>query len=372
MFNFYEPHHIKVDLFELRRIILAIAVCLVVGFLLFYLVAFPVSPKTNLIILSIVFGVGFSLWRQIFFNIFASNFKKRIGVVGATPELEAFISEIQKNPHIGYTYIKTFSNFAEAIAQQETIDALVYGHELTGPEIELASRAVFEIINGREAFEQILHKIPVSTITDRVALEILEKKDSSIYASIRRIYECVFAVFVLVITLPFTLIAVSAVLIEDGFPLFYKQKRVGQKNVPFNIIKIRSMKKNAEEAGAQWAEKNDDRVTRTGRIIRTLHIDEIPQMFNILAGQIALVGPRAERPEFVSVLEKEIPYYFLRQTIKPGFTGWAQIKFRYARSVVDSQSKFEYDLYYLKNRNLTLDIGILIKTAQIVFTHIES
>jgi lipopolysaccharide/colanic/teichoic acid biosynthesis glycosyltransferase len=125
----------------------------------------------------------------------------------------------------------------------------------------------------------------------------------------------------------------------------------------------------AETGTAKWAEENDPRITKVGRITRKLHLDELGQMINLLKGDIALVGPRPERPEFVEKLEKEIPYYFMRHTISPGFTGWAQIKFRYARTVMDSEEKFEYDLYYIKNRNIFLDAGIIMKTVQIIFTH---
>jgi lipopolysaccharide/colanic/teichoic acid biosynthesis glycosyltransferase len=128
----------------------------------------------------------------------------------------------------------------------------------------------------------------------------------------------------------------------------------------------------AETGTAVWSTGGkDSRITKVGAITRKLHVDEIPQMLNLLKGDLALVGPRPERPEFVANLEKEIPYYFMRHTIKPGFTGWAQIKFRYARTVLDSEEKFEYDLFYLKNRNIFLDVGIILKTAQIVFTHLE-
>ena len=124
---------------------------------------------------------------------------------------------------------------------------------------------------------------------------------------------------------------------------------------------------NAEKNGPLWAEKNDPRITKVGKILRRTHLDELPQMINVLKGDISLVGPRPERPEFVEKLEKEIPYYHLRHIVKPGFTGWAQIKFRYARSVIDSLEKFEYDLYYIKNRSLLLDIYILLKTFGLFF-----
>jgi lipopolysaccharide/colanic/teichoic acid biosynthesis glycosyltransferase len=128
------------------------------------------------------------------------------------------------------------------------------------------------------------------------------------------------------------------------------------------------MKVGAEKRGKpKWAEKEDPRVTKVGKVLRKLHLDELPQMINVLKGDISLVGPRPERPEFVKKLEKQIPYYHLRHIIKPGFTGWAQIKFRYARSVMDSFEKFQYDLYYIKNRSIFLDLGILLKTFQLLF-----
>jgi hypothetical protein len=123
----------------------------------------------------------------------------------------------------------------------------------------------------------------------------------------------------------------------------------------------------AEKEGPKWAEIEDKRVTKVGKFLRRFHLDEIPQMINVIRGDISLVGPRPERPEFVEKLEKEIPYYNLRHIIKPGFTGWAQIKFRYARSVMDSLEKFQYDLFYIKNRSLLLDLKILLKTAQLIF-----
>jgi lipopolysaccharide/colanic/teichoic acid biosynthesis glycosyltransferase len=129
------------------------------------------------------------------------------------------------------------------------------------------------------------------------------------------------------------------------------------------------MRLDAEKDGAKWAGTHDPRITKVGTILRKTHLDEVPQMYNIIRGDIALVGPRAERPEFVQTLQSAIPYYYLRHTIKPGFTGWAQIKYRYARSIDDSKEKFEYDLYYLKNKSPLLDIGIVLKTLQIIFTH---
>jgi lipopolysaccharide/colanic/teichoic acid biosynthesis glycosyltransferase len=166
---------------------------------------------------------------------------------------------------------------------------------------------------------------------------------------------------------PFLIVIPLLILIEDGMPIFYFQERVGKDNKVFKLIKFRSMKKDAEKSGPQWAEVADTRVTKIGKILRKLHFDEIPQLINVFKGEISLVGPRAERPEFVKILEKEIPFYYLRHIIKPGITGWAQINFGYARSIEDSLKKFEYDLYYIKNRSLIFDLKIILKTAQIWF-----
>ena len=172
------------------------------------------------------------------------------------------------------------------------------------------------------------------------------------------------------------ILAIMARLIEDGKPIFIKQERVGLNNKIFKLYKLRSMivsSENgmAEKDGAVWSSglESDPRITKVGKIMRKTHIDEIPQMINVLKGDISIVGPRPERPEFVEVLEKEIPYYSFRHITKPGFTGWAQIKYHYANTTESSKEKFEYDLYYIKNSNIFIDIGIILRTVQIIFTH---
>jgi lipopolysaccharide/colanic/teichoic acid biosynthesis glycosyltransferase len=204
---------------------------------------------------------------------------------------------------------------------------------------------------------------------DNMTVSILSKDRNFFYKLATRFMSIFVALVVIVLTLPITLISGILIKLEDKRKIFYRQSRVGKNSEHFLIWKLQSMKQNAEANGAVWAEEKDPRITKFGKVLRKLHIDEIPQMINILKGDISLVGPRPERPEFVEKLEKEIPYYFLRHSITPGFTGWAQIKYRYARTVDDSQSKFEYDLYYLKNRNIFLDFGIILKTVQIIFTH---
>jgi lipopolysaccharide/colanic/teichoic acid biosynthesis glycosyltransferase len=192
---------------------------------------------------------------------------------------------------------------------------------------------------------------------------------NKIYDSTKTFLSLVLASLLLIITSPLILLIALVIKIYDGGPVFYSQERVGKNNHTFNLYKFRSMVVNAEENGPEWAAKEDARTTPVGRVLRKLHVDELPQMWNILKRDISFVGPRPERPEFVMKLESEIPFYHLRHIIAPGFTGWAQIKFRYAGNVMDSKEKFQYDLYYLKNRNFFMDLGIFLRTIQIIFTH---
>jgi lipopolysaccharide/colanic/teichoic acid biosynthesis glycosyltransferase len=157
------------------------------------------------------------------------------------------------------------------------------------------------------------------------------------------------------------------ILIESGQPILYRQVRVGQGGRHFTILKFRSMKKDAENGGMpQWAQANDDRVMRVGRVIRKLRIDELPQTINVIRGDMSFVGPRPERPFFVEDLQSRLPLYNYRHTVKPGITGWAQIRYPYGASIEDAIEKLQHDLYYIKNQTLFLDLIIMLQTAQVV------
>lgn len=158
-----------------------------------------------------------------------------------------------------------------------------------------------------------------------------------------------------------------AIVIESGFPILYRQERVGLHGRLFNVVKFRSMQTDAEKDGVpRWASAGDDRVTRVGRIMRKTRIDELPQLFSVLVGDMSLVGPRPERPFFVDQLTKQIPFYSVRHSVKPGVTGWAQVRYEYGASVEDSAAKLQYDLYYVKNHSLMLDLVILFETVGVV------
>ena len=186
---------------------------------------------------------------------------------------------------------------------------------------------------------------------------------------VKRILDFVVGFAVLIVTSPLMLMVAVAIKIEDGLlaPVIFRQRRVGHHGDVFNILKFRSMHVDAEADGkAVWADKHDKRVTRVGAIIRRVRLDELPQIVNVFLGQMSLVGPRPERPEFVDDLAKVIPYYSERHTVKPGVTGWAQLRHSYGSSVEDAEEKLRYDLYYVKNHNLLLDLTIILQTVEVI------
>lgn len=183
----------------------------------------------------------------------------------------------------------------------------------------------------------------------------------------KRVFDWVASLILLIITMPVTLVTALCIFIEDRAPIFYQQERVGKNGQTFMVLKFRSMRNNAEVSGQpQWATENDPRATKVGRIIRKLRIDEIPQIINVFKGDMSFVGPRPERPFFVDQLNASIPYYNVRHSIKPGITGLAQVSYHYGASAEDAIRKLQYDLYYVKNNSLFLDILILIDTFQVV------
>ena len=172
-----------------------------------------------------------------------------------------------------------------------------------------------------------------------------------------------------IITLPFMPLIALFITLDSRGPVLYRQKRIGQNGKAFSVVKFRTMIPDAEAQGVQWTTAKDKRVTKFGNLLRKLRIDELPQLWNVLKGDMSFIGPRPERPEFVATLEKEIPHYHMRHLIKPGLTGWAQINQPLGgASVEDSIEKLQYDLYYIRNRNLILDFDILMKTIRVVIT----
>jgi exopolysaccharide biosynthesis polyprenyl glycosylphosphotransferase len=187
--------------------------------------------------------------------------------------------------------------------------------------------------------------------------------------AVKRIFDLAMALVLLTVSAPVMLLTMVLIRLGGRGPIFYTQPRVGLNGSHFNVIKFRSMKTDAEKDGKpRWAQAGDDRITRVGKIIRKFRIDELPQLFSVLKGEMSMVGPRPERPFFVDKLVDDIPYYSVRHSVKPGLTGWAQVRYHYGATIDDSQQKLQYDLYYVKNHTLFLDMLIMLETVAVVLT----
>lgn len=224
------------------------------------------------------------------------------------------------------------------------------------------------IVNLDEFFESVQKKVPVDFLNQEWF--IFEKGFSLINnpmgLRIKRLVDLFLAIGMLLLTWPIILIAGILIKLESSGDVFYKQVRTGLNDHDFTIYKLRSMAKNAESNGAQWASANDARVTFVGKWIRLTRIDELPQLWNVIKGDMSFIGPRPERPEFNVQLEEKIPFYRLRHLVRPGITGWAQVMYPYGASIEDSKQKLQFDLYYIKNFSFLLDLQIVFKTIQVV------
>lgn len=232
-------------------------------------------------------------------------------------------------------------------------------------DLKLKGIQVFDYLSFIEKLEE---KVPVDSISEEWILygsgfTILY---DGIQGRIKRIFDITCAIIIAIITSPIMLISILIIKLESKGNTLYIQKRVGLGNKEFNIYKFRSMGQDAEINGAQWAEKNDPRVTKFGNIMRKTRIDELPQLWNVIKGDMTFVGPRPERMIFIKELEKGIPFYNIRHCVKPGLTGWAQVKYPYGASVEDAFQKLQYDLYYIKHQTVVFDIMVLFKTLKIV------
>ncbi|MCL4112460.1 UNVERIFIED_CONTAM: hypothetical protein GTU68_046986 [Idotea baltica] len=208
------------------------------------------------------------------------------------------------------------------------------------------------------------HRVPVQFVGKDFYkyFPFSRSNQNKLYLFFHRFSDLIFSIFGILLAIILLPIILLGNLIANRGPLFYLQERVGKNGAIFNIIKFRTMIKDAEKNGAVWASKNDARVTFFGKFLRRSRLDEIPQFINILRGEMSLIGPRPERPYFVQELSQVIPFYETRHIVKPGLTGWAQVKVRYGSTVDDSLLKLQYDLYYIKHRSFFLDANIIIKT----------
>jgi len=246
-------------------------------------------------------------------------------------------------------------------------DKLLGDPKLTGKLLQYKLEGL-QYYNYLEFYETYENKLPISHLSPKWFLENtgFEIYHNNFNLKAKRLLDLLFAMLIGIFAAPVIILAAIIVKLESKGPIFFIQERIGEGNRKFNIVKFRSMTTDAEKNGPQWASKNDNRVTKFGKIMRATRIDELPQLWNVLRGEMSFVGPRPEREFFIQQLEKEIPYYNLRHTVKPGLTGWAQVMYPYGASVEDAYRKLQYDLYYIKHHSIPFDVKVLLKTVTIV------
>lgn len=214
-------------------------------------------------------------------------------------------------------------------------------------------------------------------LTGRISLEHLSPswlifsdgfRKSMLLTWTKRLIDIVISSITLVFCLPIFLLVAIAIVVESGFPILYRQERTGLRGRAFKILKFRSMYNDAEKNGPQWSAQNDSRITKVGKFLRKSRLDELPQVINVLRGEMSIVGPRPERPEFVQMLEEQIPYYGLRNAVRPGITGWAQVKYQYGASVEETRTKLEHDFFYIKHLSVMLDFAVIFETAKVMLS----
>lgn len=358
----------------------------------------PVLPDNRMQIVYFYLAIAGSLllWRFTYIGLVSTpRFHKRVLIIGDSFNVDLIASQLQRaDPYyqvIGYvdtgkneklpqenieTGIFRYSSedIASIIRQQRVDEVLISDIDPETDAVELRDQIFvllkrgFPVKDYSTVYEEKTHRIPVQHIERDFYkfFRFSRSNDNQLYLLFHRFADILISVVGLIIGALLTPFIYFGNLLANPGPLFYKQKRVGKDGEIFDMLKFRTMPSNAEPNGAQWTRKNDGRATRFGKFMRRSRLDEFPQFYNILMGEMSVIGPRPERPVFVEELKEMIPYYDTRHFIKPGLTGWAQVMTDYADSHADSLEKLQYDLYYIKHRNVFLDFTILIKTLSTI------
>lgn len=375
--DFYKYTSIATHLGLPRKILQGITIASVLSVVLLYLFPkfFELTPKTNLLLFAAAFFVLDYAVRTLIFRMFSST-ALPTALVGNSPAIEAISSYLSSYPHSGFRVSEHIrSTDSGTIAELESdrfseIDVFVIDGELLHDESSttIAYRLTTKgkiVMSASDFYESIFERIPLETLSAEWFLKNISPK-KPFYEFSKRAFDLILSILLFAALLPlFVIIAVLIKLSSRG-PVFFTQERVGFHGIPFTLIKFRTMKTDAEKDGPRFAEKNDSRVTAIGKILRFTHLDEIPQLLNIAAGDLSFVGPRPERSVFVESFTKTIPYFEARNTIKPGLTGWAQINYKYSGNEEETRMKLSYDIFYLKNRSLVLDALIIFRTIKTV------
>jgi sugar transferase (PEP-CTERM system associated) len=319
------------------------------------------------------------------------DFGERILIVGSGNLAVELAREVLNRPDAGYRIVGFVGNDAELlgkslinprvigltdeldrIVKRENIDRIVVamgerrGQLPTNKLLQLSLTGEVTIEEGASFYERLTSRVSLNMLRPSWLIFTGRGRQKKIAGIARGTVHWLVALVGAILSLPIVLVAAVLIKLDSRGPVFYKQERVGKNGRPFVLMKFRSMRVDAEQDGPVWASKGDARTTRVGRVIRKIRVDEIPQFWNILKGEMSFVGPRPERPHFVAQLADEIPFYEQRHLIAPGLTGWAQIKYPYGASIEDARQKLQYDLFYIKNQGLVLDAIIIFETIKII------
>jgi len=346
--------------------------------------------------ISVIIGLFFCLMLRLLFYLIVdlNQLRRRIVIWGAGNKAVQVISNLHKEDKLSNVFIKGVIPSgkivhpdlpAEKILRSDTplleyckvnriseiVVALDERRRDLGGNLPLdvlldCKLSGVEVVSAVDFCEREIGRIELNQLDPSWMLFSEGFKYSAFRDISKRVFDILVSCALLFVSWPIMFLAAIAVFIEDGSPVMYRQTRVGLNGKTFDLFKLRSMKVDAEKNGAVWAQENDERATKVGAFIRNTRLDELPQIYNVLKGDMSFVGPRPERPEFVKDLVLQIPFYNERHRVKPGLIGWAQLKFPYGASVEDASNKLRYDLYYTKNHSLLLDILIVIQTVEVV------
>lgn len=354
---------------------------------------FELRPQRLLLIHLAVTAALLFLWRLAFSRFAAApHLANNLCVIGRTPLTDKLLAELRHKPGLGYAVRAvialegdTTNDLPSNIATDGKLSELrsfCEGHGIDTIISAVDPRRHPELVNSLFSclplkvdfyelatfYEKITGKIPVESIGHVWFLENLHEGTKHAYELTKRLVDIGVSLAIGALTLPIWPLIALGIRLDSPGPILFRQVRTGKGGRQFHAVKFRSMRVDAESQGPQWAASHDPRVTRVGRLLRQTRLDEIPQLLNILVGEMSLIGPRPERPEFISSLRDRIPFYEERLLIRPGLTGWAQVNFPYGASVEDTMEKLQYDLFYIKNRSLWLDLSIALKTIKTILS----
>ncbi len=360
-----------------RRCGIALFISFLVAVAFFYfLPRLGITPRTSLFLFLVIFSSLAYVWRTAY-NIMLNRGARprKILLLGTNAAAAAIATHLAANPQLGYEVAvwiqeETLENLTALLHTHHINFIIIPAHLKKNPR---AARLIYnnlslgiEVMDLEEFYEGIFQKVPLVELEEVWFLENLTKS-RPLHDAVQRPLEIAFSLCVGIILLPLAILVIFSIKLTSSGSAFFTQMRIGKNGIPFILWKFRTMRTDAERDGPRWSTPNDSRATPIGQLLRKTHLDELPQLLNILRGELSLVGPRPERPEFIKELAKEISFYELRHLIRPGLTGWAQVNYHYGASLHDAYEKLQYDIYYLKHRSVLLDMIILLRTAKRFF-----